>query len=251
MKSISMKIALTAGYLCVALLVFGQNRSEALIGKWAFEEIYQSEKLDSAGVAMLKGLFGGMTFQFSDGGLYKAEIMGKEEQGKWELVDEKNVSLASDKGVVSPMELLEVSENRLAFTLQRTSFVMAKLPDSEMEVLAEPTAAYPLISATVDQVTKKWTLKSKESLKDKSELVDEVMNELYKSTYIDLKASGKYESQIMGIGEKASWEFGENNETIIISGDEGKRVWSIVAVTYTELTLILGVANEKWVFKSN
>ncbi|MCZ4409007.1 lipocalin family protein [Cryomorphaceae bacterium 1068] len=244
-----MKTALTAVTFCLTLIAFGQSNSDKLIGKWKFESAYESEKLDSTGVAMMEKLFGEMTFQFNDDGLYKAFIMGTEEQGKWEMQDDTSVLLASDKGAVNPMNIMELTDENLTMSIQRSSFVMVKMPVEEMEVLTEVNPKYELVSATTDQVAKKWFLKSKESTNETSAFVEEAKAELFKGSYLKLSAKGKSEAHIMGITEKANWQLGEDNSSIIITGDEGKKVWNIIGISDSELILVLGSNSERWVFE--
>jgi hypothetical protein len=248
MKTGTTKTALTAGYLCLTLLVLGQNNSDDLFGKWKFKQIYESEKLDSARAAMMETLFAEMTFQFNENGLYKAYIMGSEEQGEWKLEEGKKVLLSSEKGVVTPLEVIELTDENFAFSLQGRPFVMAKMADAEMEVLTANKPKYETVSTGKEQVAKKWFFKSKESTTETSELVEEALSEIYKGSYLEFSADGKSESSIAGIGETATWRFGENNTSIIVSGEEGKIVWNIIGVTDIELVLVLGTTDEKWVF---
>ena len=248
MIAVSMKTALTTGYVCLTLLVFGQSNSEDIIGKWKYEEVYESEKLDSVGKAMMETLFGGMTFQFNEDGQYKAQIMGSEEQGEWKIENDKNILLSSEKGVVTPLEVIDLTPENLTFSLQGRPFVMAKTPDTEMEALTKAKPKYESVSATKDQVAKKWVLKSKESVVETSELVQEALSEIHEGTYLKLSADGKSEVVVAGLSEDSAWQFGENNASIIITGEEGKRVWTIIGVSDNELILLLGSAGEKWVF---
>jgi hypothetical protein len=199
---------------------------------------------------MMEKLFGEMTFRFNDDGLYKAFIMGTEEQGKWEMENDNSVRLSSDKGAVNPMEIIELTDENLTMSIQRSSFVMAKMPAEEMGVLTEVKPKYELVSATTGQVAKKWLLKSKESTKETSAFVEEAKAELFKGSYLKLSAKGKSEAHIMGITEKAKWQFGEDNSSIIISGDEGQKIWNIVSISESELVMTLGNSDEKWVFET-
>lgn len=251
MRTVKIKAALMSGYLCMALLVFGQGKSEDIQGKWKFEEIYESEKLDSAGLAMMDMLFGEMTFQFNEDGLYKAYIMGNEEQGEWNLDGGREVLLSSEKGVVTPLEIIELRSEKFVFSLQGRPFVMAKIPEAEMEILTAAELRYEPVSATKDQVVGKWFLKRKESMKESSEWVEKALSEVFKESYLEFLADGQSESSIAGLSEASTWQFGENNASIVVSGDEGKRVWNIVGISKNELILILGTTDEKWIFDSS
>jgi len=246
-----MKSVITTFLIVTSITVFGQQNVNKLIGKWKYQDVYQKEKIDSTGIKMIEMFFGNMTIQFNNDGLYKASIMGKDEQGKWISENNKTITFTSDKGNITKIDLIKLNEDKLIFKMQKSSFVMTKMQESEIDKIIETEITFKTVKATNEQISKKWYLKSKESSKTGSDELKEVANELLKGSYMDLSKTGKYEVQILKIKEKGKWEFGEDNESIVTIKDGNKKVWNIISISEREMILIPGLTNEKWIFGSS
>ena len=243
-----MKSVISFLLVITSVFVFGQQNENHLIGKWEYQDIYEKEKIDSTGIKMLKMLFSNMTIQFNDDGLYKALIMGKDDQGSWTSEGDKTIALESDKGSITKMELIELNENQLVFSLRKNAFIMSKAEASETDEIVAKEMSFNTVKATNKQVAKKWYLKSKESSRVVSDKVKEATNEVLKGSYMEFSKNGKYEVQILKIKEKGKWEFGEENRSIVTSKDGNKKVWKIIGISDLEMILIQGKSNEKWIF---
>lgn len=245
-----MKLSITILLITVTTTLVGQQNLDALVGKWQYQDIYGKEKLDSSSLEMLEKFFGEMTFSFSEDGLYKAFIMGKEEQGKWSVQEENVIDLASDKGTIMPMKIIQLEEQQLIFELQRSAFVMTKSSVDKVEKIIEKEPPFERVQATPKQIAKKWYLKSKESSRPVSDKVKKATNEILSGSYMKFSKNGKYKVQILKIKEKGKWKFGEKNEAIITTKDNNQKVWNIISVSDKELILIQGLTKEKWVFEA-
>lgn len=243
-----MKTAITALLIVISITAFGQQNQSKLVGKWEFQDVYQKEKIDSTGLEMIQMFFGNMTFQFNSDNLYKAIIMDKEDQGKWEIQGNETIALSSDNGNTTSLELIELTNEKLIFKLQSGAFIMTKVQEPEMSQIVKTEKAFETVPATKKQVSKKWFLQGKESSKNIPQNIKEAANDLLKGTYLHLFSSGKYQTKILGLKEKGKWKFGDNSESIITMKNGNQKTWNIVSVSETKLVLIQGLSNEKWTF---
>ncbi|MEM6339431.1 MAG: lipocalin family protein [Pseudomonadota bacterium] len=245
-----MRLSITILLITTTITLFSQQDLEALVGKWQYQDVYEKEKLDSTSLETLEMFFGEMTISFNENGLYKAFIMGKEDKGKWMAKGENVIELALDKGTIMPMKIIELEAERLVFELQNSAFVMTKLAVGEMEKIIETEPSFETVSATKEQVAKKWYLKSKESSKSVSDKVRKATDELLSGSYMKFSKNGKYKVQIFKIKEKGKWKFGEENKSIITIKDDNKKVWNIISISEKELVLVQGLNEEKWMFEA-
>lgn len=244
-----MKTLITALLITFSFTIYAQNPDD-LIGKWKFHDVYQKEKIDSTGLKMLEMFFGKMTLQFNKNGLYKAEIMGRTEQGQWTLEKDKTITIASDKGHISKLELIDLGADKMSFKMEKSAFIMQKTKEAEMDELVEKEKNFKTVKATTEQIAKKWYLKNKETSEEVSEEMKETVMNMLKGSYLDITPNGKYEIQVLKIKDNGKWEFGQGNESIITMNDDTEKVWNIVAVSENELVLIQGLTNERWTFSS-
>lgn len=245
-----MKLFITTFLLATSLSMFGQLNTGYLAGKWKYKDVYEKEKVDAKGLKMLLMFFGEMTIQFDKNGLYKALIMGKEEQGKWTNETNKTISLASDKGKVTSMEVIELTEGLLTFKLGKSAFIMSKIGSAQNDTIVETQKTFETVKANTKQIAKKWDLVSKESSKDVSDKVKETFNELLQGSYMRFSKKRKYETKILNIKEKGKWKFGEGNESIVTEKDGNKQTWNIISISDNKMVLIQGLSKEKWTFTS-
>lgn len=247
-----MKIKLLVG-LCFLLNVPFLQAQDAgqLNGKWKFNDVYEREKVDSAGLKMIQGLFGEMTLYFKENGRYKAFIMGRNDAGIWRLGDDgKKVTMTSDKGDASEAAIMQVSADQLVIKIGRGAFIMERTQPTAEEEAEEAPVEIKTVQATLEQVAKKWYMVSKDS-PGKTEKQKQMANELIKGSYYIFAKNGKYKAEVLGIKEEGTWEFGENNRSIVMRSEGDQKIWNISLVTENELVLIKGNTNEKWTFSVN
>jgi len=240
-------------YLISTLVVFSTMamaaKKDLLQGYWVFQESASSKELKPEDKEMVKKLFGETTFHFKSDGKYNIFMMGKNEDGTWDLnKDETIIVLTSSKGNVSDLPIKEVNEEKLLIDLGSGTLIMKKgsAPSDEQSV-SVPKKEYSTTSATVDQVAKKWLIKSKED-PDKTVKQSEMGNALLNGSFFQYSKNGKYKMEIIGMKEAGTWKFGPNNSSIINEADGGKKIWNIHKISDKEMVLTKG--EEKWTFVS-
>jgi hypothetical protein len=244
------RIAIITLFFLGTVFSLNAQNSEMILGKWAFEDAAPEDKakMDSVGLKMLNMFFGDLSLYFRKDGSYKMVMMGRADEGQWNWVKEpKSIKLNSNKGEGMQIDVLELTDMTLVIKLPKGAFVLKKVsPLAEDDVVKE-VVRIEGVSASMDQVTKKWYFKSREIEEEDQQL--EIVDELMKGAYIQLNKNGTYKAQIVGINDKANWKLSEDKKAIIIASDGIEKNWIIQSVTETTLVLILG-SNETWVFST-
>jgi len=113
-------------FTLLTLAVNAQN-NELLIGKWVFKDAYNKEKIDEAGLQMLKtDIINKMTFDFKQNSNFSSFVMGETMNGTWLLTkDSKNVILKTPDGPFE-FKILKLTKTELALKLGLGEFLMIK-----------------------------------------------------------------------------------------------------------------------------
>ena len=113
-------------FTLLTLAVNAQN-NELLIGKWVFKDAYKKEKIDEAGLQMLKtDIINKMTFDFKQNSTFSSFVMGETMNGTWLLTkDSKNVILKTPDGQFE-FKILKLTKTELALKLGLGEFLMIK-----------------------------------------------------------------------------------------------------------------------------
>jgi len=131
--------------------------------------------------------------------------------------------------------------------LTKGEFIMRKqMPTKDDLAQTEPVEIIG-VSATVDQVAKKWYLKTRTGghpTKYRKE-VDEMLS---KDLYIKLHKNGNFEAEVLIVQNNSKWSFGTDNKSIIIDSEEVKKIWNILSVSDHQLVLQKGKSDEIWTF---
>lgn len=222
--------------------------ADSLIGKWKFRNIYQSEKMDSAELKMLRGMFASMTLYLKANNHYKT-FMFKNEEGLWRYEDAgRTITMAANKGTESKLELISVTSNELlvsigkdkAFILERTT----TLPGDDVE---EQLPAVKLVSATSKQICKKWYLLRRD-VPGRTAAQSKAVTELVGETFFNFQPDNTYQSQVLSIKVEGNWKFGPGNTSLILAVDDSKITWHIKSINENELVLLRGNTEETWTF---
>lgn len=223
--------------------VYAQND---LAGKWEYKEIYDKSAFDSQGLQMAEMMLQGMSLYLKSDGTYKATMMGKNDAGTWNLKEDR-LTLSSNNGDEIPVTILESGKDEMAIEFVKFKLKMVRAMVTEED--KEPVKAFNIqtVKAEKDQIAKKWYLQTKEN-PEKTPQQQKLSDELVKGTWFDFKGNGKYEVSILGIKENGTWEFEEGNTSIVTRKGEYKKVWKIVKVSETELVLVKGQSEERWIF---
>lgn len=211
-------------YLITVLLALSTMavaaKKDLVQGYWVYQESISSKELKPEDKQMLQKLFGETTFHFKEDGQYHLLLMGKEDNGTWDLdKEETNIILTSIKGNVSNLPIKEVNEQKLVIDFGSGSMVLKKaITPTEGQSVSVPRKEYPTTSATIEQVSKKWMIKSKEN-PNKTANQSEMANSLLYGSFFQYNKNGKYRVEIVGTKESGTWTFGPNNASIINEAD--------------------------------
>lgn len=223
---------------------------EAIHGKWEFKDVSEKEKakLDSNGLEMVPVFFNGMFIFFNEDGRYRFNFMDKLDVGEWKWsANEKKVELLSDEGQIFNLEIEELKDSVLVMKFSKGTFIMNKTNPTQEDLKLTESASAVCVSATLEQMAKKWYLKTKEGAKVSARQA-EIDKMLSKDLYIKLHKNGKFDAEVLVVEDRATWVFGKDNKSIIISANDRTVVWYIHSVTDNELILIRGKSPEKWIF---
>ncbi len=121
------KRILTIIVFTLLTLAVNAQSNELLIGKWVFKDAYNKEKIDEAGLQMLKtDIINKMTFDFKQNSNFSSFVMGETMNGTWLLTkDSKNVILKTPDGPFE-FKILKLTKTELALKLGLGEFLMIK-----------------------------------------------------------------------------------------------------------------------------
>ncbi len=127
------KIIFTA-LLFLSVLSVNAQRATLIKGNWKYQDVTEKEKLDSTSIKMLEMFFSEITFNIEENGHYKAQFMGKAEEGVWKLnKDESKITFTSSKGPVNEMTIVDVSQNNLILNFGKPNSIILKKTDPAKE----------------------------------------------------------------------------------------------------------------------
>ena len=195
---------------------------------------------------MAKDIFGDIAFYFKANKQYKASFMGTTEEGSWSMQNNK-IALTANKFTENDIDILSLSADTLSISMGDPCFVLVRSTPSEEDNIEKVIEAPVLVSATKEQVAKKWFFKDKVK-PNRSEEETKVFTTLVKGTYMHFKPDGAYEVEVFTLKEKGTWTFGTDNKSIITTVEKEKKTWGIKSITETELILIKDLDGEVWKF---
>jgi uncharacterized protein YeaO (DUF488 family) len=235
----------------LTVTVQAQNtKTDSLIGKWKFYDIYNKQGLDSPTIKLVKEYFSEMTLYFKFNNHYKTFLMNHNEEGIWSLNEAtKKVRLILNKGAVYELEIIDLKNDMLTITMGEGSFVLTRAPISDVDNIEQQLPKLKTVKATKTQICKKWYLKRRE-VPGRSEAQVTMVSKLIKGAYAHFKSTGDYEAQSLTITESGSWVFGPDNKSIIVTIGSQQRIWNIKSVGQTDLVLISGYTDEIWKFST-
>lgn len=226
------------------------QKTDSLIGKWKFYDVYDKKGLDSPTLKLVKEYFGEMTLYFKFNNHYKTFVMNKYEEGMWKLNEAtKKVRLILNKGSVYDLEIIDLKNDMLTITMGEGSFVLTRAPISESDNVEQPLPKLKTVKVNKKQICKKWYLKRRE-VPGRSEEQVNMVSKLIKGAYAHFKDTGAYEAQSLTVTESGNWEFGPDNRSLIVTIGSQQRIWNIKSITATDLVLISGYSDEIWKFST-
>ena len=228
--------------LLAAQVMWAQN-AQKIIGKWAYADMHNKEELDDMGREMAEKMFASLELNFRTDGTMSLGMMGKLEGGTY-VFDASNDKLIHGKSNAGrPMELTitSLTDNELVITAGTLGPLVMKRASATPD--AAP-AALVTVASNAKQISGKWFLVDKESEKPKSEM----FYELISGSYLNFKANGTYEANIIGLKEEGTWKMAPGGKAIVVVTDDGTGEWYITAVSDTDLTLQKGPSAKKHMF---
>ena len=230
--------------------IINAQDTNLIVGKWKFEDATPKAKvkMDSTGLKMLPMFFGDMSLFLRDDKRFEFQFMGKKTHGSWGWNEDfKSIKMSSDIGEVTTATILEISDSTLILALIRGEFIMKRITPSPENVSVEKPFKIEGVSATLDEVAKKWYLKSR-SGGHRTKYSSDFDKMFSRDLWMKFHKHGKFEAEILMIVDEAVWEFGPGNKSIIITWDEEVKVWVIESVKETEMVLRRGNSDELWTF---
>lgn len=226
------------------------QQSTYLPGNWSFQNVHEKEKLDSTSIEMIEMLFGNMTLAFSENGLYRASMMGQQDNGTWEFSEtEKGLLLKSDSGSNQDFDIIDLTEEQLTLKLSKGILVFKKTgeaPKLEKEAFSEEREK---VKITAEEISKKWFLKRKETPGKSKEQIDMLSN-MIAGAYFYFYEDGSFEVSIMGMTETGEWKLGDDQSSVITQYEEASKEWNVFSISESQLILYPGNSKEQWIFST-
>lgn len=247
-----MNLKLILATLLFAITFNLNAQSDKLVGKWKYKDVHEKEKIDAQGLKMLEMFFSEMTLYFDDKGNHKVFMMGKTEEGKYTLSDDrKTIQLMSNKGAGEEIDLVEVSDNELIIKMGSGdgAMILERVAVDEEDKQIEAPKAIKKQVVTKGQIAGKWLLDMKKTAEKLPDTQREMVSELMDGSYFEFCKNGTYKVSMFGVKEKGKWELGEDNSTIIVRVDNSTKVWSILSAEDDNLALLQGDAGKEYYFK--
>ncbi len=149
-----------------------------------------------------------MTFYFKANKHYKAFVMNNIDEGVWSLNEATSkVRITSYKGNSNESQIVGLSADKLILTLGEGSFIMARTNVTESDNVEQPLPDIKTVSATKNQISKKWFLTRRE-VPGRSEAQLKMESTLIRGAYAYFKSNGVYEAQSLKVTESGKWAFG-------------------------------------------
>jgi hypothetical protein len=226
------------------------QKTDSLIGKWKYYDIYDKRGIDSPTLKIAKEYFGNMTLYFKPNTHYKAFVMNNNDEGTWDFNEAtRKIRLTSNKGHSNETEIIDLKSDRLVIKMGEGAFILTRTTINESDNIEQALPKIKTVSVSKSQISKKWFLTRRE-IPGRSEAQMKMASKLIKGAYAHFKTNGDYEAQSLKVTEKGKWVFGPGNRSIIVTIDSQQRIWNITRISPTELVLISGYTDELWKFST-
>ncbi len=236
------KIKLLFSFLVLLTISACSQNKELIIGKWKFVQILDSAKKDELHKYEEEMWYGKMTLYFKPNNHYKAFIMATNEDGIWDYNEKTNkITLTSNKGIVSEIEVAKLSSNSLTIRIGEPTFILEKTTATAEDDIEKSIITSDPISVTKKQISKKWIFKSCEQDSDSNTVMALALNDAMKGTYYHFDENGNYDALLLTKKVIGKWSFGKDNKTIVLTTSNDKyanNIWDIKSVSDTELVLM-------------
>ncbi|MEO6670825.1 MAG: lipocalin family protein [Ferruginibacter sp.] len=225
--------------------------TDSLIGKWKFKDIYNAEKMDSSQVSMLRKGFANMSIYLKENKHYKTFLFSKEE-GEWQFDEAtKKLLMTANKGTENQMGIISVTGTTLVLNIGKDkSMILERTTPDKSDEIEEIVYNGPLVSATKEQICKKWYIVKRE-VPGRSEESLKTATDLIKGAFFEIQPDQTYTAEVLKLNDEGNWKFGEGNKSILMTSGKEHKFWQIRTVNDKELVLVKGNSNELWTFSAN
>ncbi|HEY0054289.1 MAG TPA: hypothetical protein VGB63_02940 [Pedobacter sp.] len=115
----------------VFFLTFALNsnaqKTESLIGKWVFKDVYNKEELDRAELLALRlHVIGKLTVELKSNGEFSGYLMGEHKNGTWSNEEPDTILLLTDDEEEIELIILELTKDRLVLKTDAGEFLMVR-----------------------------------------------------------------------------------------------------------------------------
>lgn len=228
------KISAILSLLFLSSFSFAQK--DFFIGTWKYEKIPDHLEMDEESTKMSNQFFKDMTLTF-DATNYTQSVLGRSENGSWTFIEENKYEFSSTKGAKYEVELKKVSENQIILKIEKREWQLMKSDETlsvekEENVLDKIEGVDIVRELLIGQWFNNGQIKDgKESGLILKHNEEELVNYsfLEDGTFIN---KGPLEIVI-----KTPWEIADDNQTIIIEGEEMTESLKVVKLSKTELHL--------------
>ncbi len=259
------KIMKSILFLALSLFLFNNTYAgskDDLVGSWLFESLSfgEAEDLGEEGekiMATMVDIFKGTIFDFRVDDSYSLKLMGQEDYGTWEYEGNKEVIVMHSKlEGDNEIKVVSVSEDKLVLDLDGTFITFLKQVGISPEgSLAESSSNFmdgiPAIKIDKNLMANKWQLIRYETEEERSELVENVSNEMAKTVTYHIKPNGKYKYKALGVVTKGKWEIvndGLGFQVTAKGKDGGSLIWFVHELSDDQLIMQRRKNKKKWVF---
>ena len=230
----------------ISAATFAQTASD-IIGEWQFIAIKTDEGVTATKKSAAESFLNGMAYNFNTDNTYTGTALGMAEKGNWKL-NGKIVDLTTDMDKKYFIEILDFSKDMLTIQLKSMKLIFARAGSEAAKDPATAIRKASYVTATKTQLSQKWYLTGKSAPENLSQTQKEALAEQLAGSYLNLNANGKYISDSSGKIENGSWSLTPDNKALITKKGSANKLWHIVKITPTDLTLDLDGTNEEWTF---
>lgn len=115
----------------VFLLTFALNsnaqKTESLIGRWVFKDVYNKDELNTAELLALRlHVIGKLTVELNSSGEFSGYLMGERKNGTWSNEESDTILLLTDDDEEIELTILELTKDRMVLKIDAGEFVMVR-----------------------------------------------------------------------------------------------------------------------------
>lgn len=229
-----MKKNILFAFILISSITFAQN--EFLYGQWQFEKIPDTVEMDEKEKEMSKMFFKEMTLAM-DASHYSLSIMGQEENGTWNALENSFYELKSSRGITTKIEFEKINDSTIIFKKAPMMLQLIKIED-EPTITKSESSLNKIQGATFKREDLLGTWINNGQIKNGKHNNTKFLHkegEYVSYTFLD---NGTFDNKsILGIELSATWKIDTDNQTILIESEELTESRKVVLINEKELHL--------------